>query len=88
MTEIKSKKLDDIEKRINELKARKSAEEARLKRKVKKDDTRKKILIGAYFMDQAEKNGNMADLIEKLDPFLTRKNDRELFGLPVLDEQK
>jgi large subunit ribosomal protein L7/L12 len=78
---LKSKRLDDLEKKIKQLKAQKAAEEARLRAKSKKEDTRRKILVGAYFLEQAEKNGTMPDLINKLNGFLTRKNDRALFNL-------
>ena len=78
----KSKKLEDLEKRIEQLKAQKQAEESRLKAQAKKDDTRRKILIGAFFLEQAEREGKTAELFKKLDPFLTRKADRLLFDLP------
>ena len=80
---IKSKKIEDLEKKIEQLKAQKAAEEAKIRAREKKDDTRRKILVGAYFMDQAERAGTMPDLIKKIDQFLVRKKDRELFGLPV-----
>lgn len=78
---MKSKKLDDLEKKIKQLKAQKAAEEARLRSKFKKEDTRRKILVGAYFLEQAEKKGTMPDLIKQLNGFLTRKTDRALFNL-------
>jgi septal ring factor EnvC (AmiA/AmiB activator) len=79
---IKSKKLEDLEKKIEQLRNQKAAEEARLKAQVKKDDTRRKILVGAYFLEQAERDGTVSELFKKLDPFLTRKADRLLFNLP------
>ena len=78
---MKSKKLEDLEKKIEQLKAQKAAEEARIRARVKKEDTRRKILVGAYFLEQADKDGTMPDLLKKLDGFLTRKNDRALFNL-------
>lgn len=82
MPEIKSKKLDDLQNKIKQLQAQKAAEEARLKNKIRKDETRRKILVGAYFLEQAEKEESMQALIKRLDPFLTRKADRRLFNLP------
>ncbi|GAB6909409.1 hypothetical protein JCM12296A_52530 [Desulfosarcina cetonica] len=79
--DINSKKIDDLEKRIQQLKAQKSAEEAKLKKKKRADDTRKKILIGAFIMEKSEKEGTMGELVKQLDRFLVRKNDRVLFGL-------
>jgi hypothetical protein len=48
----------------------------------RKDDTRKKILVGAYIIDKHERTGTTEILLEELDTFLSRKQDRELFGLP------
>jgi hypothetical protein len=78
---LKSKKIENIEKKIEQLKAQKATEEARIRAKAKKDDTRRKILIGAYFLEQAEKNGTMDDLKNRMNSFLTRPNDRALFDL-------
>ncbi len=82
MTDIKSKKLDALSKKIEQLKAQKTAEEARLKAKQRKDDTRRKILVGAYYLDKAERKNKMDELINTIDPYLKRKKDRKLFGLP------
>lgn len=83
---LRSNRIETLEKKINQLKARKAAEEARLREKAKKADTRRKILIGAYFLEEAEKNGGVEALYRKMDSFLTRKNDRELFGLDPREE--
>jgi hypothetical protein len=48
----------------------------------RKEDTRKKILVGAYIIDKHERTGTTEILLEELDTFLSRKQDRELFGLP------
>ncbi|BBO86728.1 hypothetical protein DSCO28_72940 (plasmid) [Desulfosarcina ovata subsp. sediminis] len=79
--DIKSKKIDDLERRIKQLQAQKSAEEARLKKKKRADDTRKKVLVGALILEKSEKEGTMDELLKQLDGFLVRKNDRILFGL-------
>jgi hypothetical protein len=44
-------------------------------------DTRKKILIGAYFLEVKYK-GKEEELTKIMDGFLIRDNDRALFGLP------
>lgn len=48
----------------------------------KKRDTRRKILIGAAVMARVE-SGKWpeADLLEMMDGFLSRQNERDLFGL-------
>ena len=81
---MKSKKLDTLNKKIEQLEAQKASVVAKIKAKAKKEDTRKKILVGAYFLEKAEKEGSMDELIKKMDNFLTRKNDRLLFNLPAL----
>ena len=43
------------------------------------EDTKKKILIGAYFMEKYK--NKMDELVPQLDRFLVRDVDRELFGL-------
>ncbi|MGB3791026.1 MAG: hypothetical protein WA949_23675 [Phormidesmis sp.] len=52
----------------------------------KKRDTRRKILVGAAVMARVESGRwPKEDLLEMMDGFLTRPNERELFGL-VVDE--
>ena len=73
------------EERLKQLKAQKQAIEAREKAKQKeqdrKDDTRRKILLGSYLLkkmeDEAEKQKTLAGLNE----YLTEDRDRKLFGL-------
>lgn len=55
----------------------------------RKDETRKKILVGSYFLNKYEKVGTFETLISELDKFLFRKIDRALFGLaPLIEEEK
>lgn len=69
------------------LAARIQAAEARVRVSERKQDTRRKILIGAYYLDEVRKNhGNdghdgLAALKEKLDGYLKRDSDRKLFDL-------
>jgi large subunit ribosomal protein L7/L12 len=66
---------DQIEARIRNLEARDKARE-------KKRDTRRKILIGAFYMEQMEKDEMLKKkILSGLNGFLVRENDRELFGL-------
>lgn len=52
----------------------------------KKRDTRRKILIGAAVMARVESGRwPQADLLEMMDGFLTRPNERELFELEVAE---
>lgn len=52
----------------------------------RKDDTRKKILVGAYIIDKHVRTGTTELLLEELDTFLSRKQDRELFGLSSVEK--
>jgi hypothetical protein len=83
-------KLDDSietqQKKLDQLKARKQAVEARLRAEEKKrsrqQDTRRKILAGAFFLDAAGGFPLAVDVHGKtLEHFLTRDDDRALFGL-------
>lgn len=60
--------------KIKAVKARESYQE-------RKNETRRKILAGAYILEKHRKDETMHLLSKELDWFLTRKNDRALFGL-------
>lgn len=76
------------QKKLAQLKAQKQRIEARQKAKLqgtaRKQDTRRKVLAGAMLLELMEKD---ADLQKKmhahLATFLTREDDRTLFGIPV-----
>jgi hypothetical protein len=72
-------KLNKLENQMKQLQQRIASEKAKIQNKERKDDTRRKILLGAYFMEKYE--NNMDELVKMIDPFLTRVKDRELFGL-------
>ena len=79
-------RLKQQEERLKQLKAQKQAKDAREKAKQKeqdrKDDTRRKILIGACMMKLAEDNPEANDrMLKQLDRFLTEERDRKLFDL-------
>ena len=78
-----SDKIEKLEKQMKQLQERIASEKARVKKKERKDDTRRKILVGAYFLEKYE--DNMAELVKMIDPFLSREKDRELFGLEAKD---
>ena len=84
----KSDKIESLEKKLQQIKAQLSAEKAREKERQRKDDTRRKILVGAYFLDQAQTEKKMSELVAKLDPFLKKEADRKLFGLPPIASQE
>ena len=50
-----------------------------------KKDTRRKILVGAFYLDQAQGNPiQWAELRRRMASYLTRDSDRQLFKLPPL----
>lgn len=82
-----AKKIDDLNQKLAHLKAQKSAAENRERAKNlavnRKADTRKKILLGAFVLDQVSSTGISGLEVgnERFDEWLTRPEDRLLFGL-------
>ena len=85
------KKIDEsieaLKKKLEEAKARKQKMEALARVKASKEsraaDTRKKILIGAMVLESMSSNEETrVRVLERLDKFLSRTDDRALFGLP------
>ena len=79
---------------IEKLKHQKQILEARIqkaeslqKQRDRKADTRRKILLGAYFLEKLRKDGTLEAIKPELNNFLTRNIDRALFGLPALDTE-
>ena len=79
------KKLEVIDEKIAKLKAAALRIKKRLAQKKRKDDTRRKILIGALMMDKIEKGKYTQERLNSaMNTFLSRKSDRELFSLDAL----
>jgi len=79
-----NKKIQDQMDKLNQLKAQKQKTQNRLRAKEReqhrKDDTRRKILIGACMMKLAEDSPEANDrMLKQLDRFLTEDRDRSLF---------
>ncbi len=79
--------LDNLLKKQEQLAARIQALQAKEVTQQRKDETRRKILIGAYVLDKYEKLDSYEKLIEELDVFLFKKQDRSLFGLAAREEK-
>ena len=73
--------LDSLKKKRDVLNSRIRLMQNREQSKERKDNTRRKILIGSYHLDQANKNNSFNDVIKLMDDYLTRDSDRKLFGL-------
>ncbi|MDM1759262.1 mobilization protein [Acinetobacter sp. 256-1] len=78
-------KIAKQQEKINQLKAQKQAilarEKARQKAQDRKDDTRRKILLGSFLMKQMEDEAQKQKILAELNEYLTEDRDRKLFGL-------
>ena len=91
--DVMTKSAENIEKKIEaqleklkQLKAQKQAIEARERTKKKeqerKDDTRRKILLGSYLIKKMNANeANKEKILAELNEYLTEDRDRQLFDL-------
>ena len=80
------KKIEAQLERLKQLKAQKQAIEARERAKQKeqdrKDNTRRKILLGSYLIKKMESNeANKQKILADLNEYLTEDRDRKLFNL-------
>jgi uncharacterized coiled-coil protein SlyX len=73
------------EERLKQLKAQKQAVLAREKKKQsehqRKEETRRKILLGSYLLKKMENDANREKILAELNEYLTEDRDRKLFGL-------
>ena len=83
--ETLEKKIEAQLEKLKQLKARKQAVEARGRAKQKeqerKDDTRRKILLGSYLIKKMENEANKEKILADLNEYLTEDRDRQLFNL-------
>ncbi len=79
-----SHRLQRLKEQREKLDARIHATEARIKSSERKKDTRRKILVGAYYLDIATKENKMDEIKNIMAGYLKRDSDRELFGLHPL----
>ena len=81
------KKIEAQLEKLKQLKAQKQAIEAREKTKKKeqerKDDTRRKILLGSYLIKKMQNEANNEKILAELNEYLTEDRDRQLFDLPL-----
>lgn len=84
------KKIEAQLEKLKQLKAQKQAIEARERTKQKeqdrKDDTRRKILLGSYLIKKMNANeANKDKILAELNEYLTEDRDRQLFDLPLIN---
>jgi len=73
--------LDNLKKKRDQINARIQKMESSKKSKARKQETRRKILVGAYTLDKARKEDAYGALVTSMDIYLKRDNDRVLFDL-------
>ena len=82
-----------IEERLAQLEARKKALKARLSKQERTEDTRRKVLLGAFVLHRLEHGRDeiskgLADWLRReLPGFLTRDTDRPLFDELLKEKQ-
>ena len=78
-------KADQVKEKISQLKSQKQAALAREKSKQKaqerKDETRRKILLGSFLAKQMEDEAQKQKILAGLSQYLTEERDRKLFDL-------
>ena len=83
------KKIEAQLEKLKQLKAQKQAIEARERIKQKeqqrKDDTRRKILLGSYLIKKMQNEANKEKILAELNEYLTENRDRQLFDLPDIE---
>jgi hypothetical protein len=73
--------VEELERRVAALTARRDAVQARVRRRERADDLRRKVLVGACVLARWPDGGMPDDWRRVLDGYLTRPHDRRLFGL-------
>lgn len=81
----KEAKRAKFDKQLDQISNQIKSTQAKLAEKERKIDTRRKIIAGAVALEHAEKNPEWGkDFLALLSKAVTRKDDRELLGLPPL----
>jgi len=85
------KKIEAQLEKLKQLKAQKQAIETREKTKQKeqdrKDDTRRKILLGSYLIKKMQNEANKEKILAELSEYLIDERDRKLFGFENRDDK-
>jgi len=82
-------KLKQLMEKREALNARIRKEQNRAKEGERKNDTRRKILVGAVVLEWANRDNEFSKtLMGELKRFLVRDADRALFGLPPIQNTK
>ncbi len=77
--EKKISKIDVLKIKRERLQAQIQKLEASEKSRERKQDTRRKILVGSYFIDKAKEEGGVESLYQLMGDYLKRESDKQLF---------
>lgn len=86
MSKMSKSTLEKLKLQREKINSRIQATEARLKTSDRKKETRKKILIGSYYLDEALKENKIDEIKTIMDKYLKRNSDRSLFDLCQVTE--
>lgn len=86
MSKLSKSTLEKLKIQREKINSRIQAAESRLKTSERKKETRKKILLGSYYLDEALKENKIDHVKTIMDKYLTRNSDRVLFDLELLTE--
>ena len=80
---------EELLEKLKQLKKKKSVASKQAAHDKRKQDTRRKLLIGAAWLNELDRGEwTEQEMLELMDRFLTRKQDRELFDLPEKETPK
>lgn len=74
--------LEKLLKQKQQLEARIKSLTTLAAQKSRKEDTRRKILAGAYILHKHERENTLESFLQELNDFLVRPKDKALFKLP------
>ena len=86
MAKKTDEKIAKLKKQQEVINARIQKMEAMEKHRERKRDTRRKILVGSYYLDKARKGNSIKEIKRIMDKYLKRKSDRVLFDLEPLND--
>ena len=79
--------LDSLKKKRDIINARIRLMQNKEQSKERKYNTRRKILIGSYYLEHAYKNNSFDSVVKLMNSYLTRDADRMLFDLLAIKKQ-
>ncbi len=80
--------LEKLIEQKSQLEARIQSEKIKAASQHRKDETRRKILVGSYCLEKYMKSGSFEKLITELNSFLFKDSDRALFGLAPREQKE